>query len=469
MDKKVRVRYAPSPTGHLHIGGARTALFNFLFAKHNNGDFIVRIEDTDIKRNIENGDKSQINNLEWLNIIADESPIRPNKKYAPYNQMNRLDIYEKYVNILLEKGHAYKCFCTSEELEKEKEAQEKRGIKSFRYSKKCLTKQDQNKPYSIRIKIPENKTYSWDDLVRGKVSIESEDIGDYVIVKTNKIPTYNFAVVVDDIEMEISHVLRGEEHISNTPKQLAIYEALGKESPIFGHMTLITNEEGKKLSKRDESIMQFIEQYKNKGYLPEAIFNFLSLLGWSPEGEEEIFSTEELIKIFDVKRLSKSPSMFDKNKLTWINNRYIKSMSDEDYLKLVLPFMEKAYGQQEENNKIAMLYKNQLSYGEEIIELSKIFLETDFSITEESKEFLKENPSQDILDNLIIQIEESKQLDIEEISTIIMNIKETTNKKGKQLFMPIRIFFTGQMHGPDLKETIKILGKEKLLLKLKSR
>jgi len=464
---KVRVRYAPSPTGNLHIGGARTALFNYLFAKHNKGTFIIRTEDTDTKRNIEGGEKSQIENLEWLGIIADESPLKPNAKYGKYRQSERRDTYDKYVKILLEKKLAYKCYCTSEELEKEKEEQVKKGLHTYRYSKKCSNLEDQDKPYSIRLKLPDNKDYKWNDIVRGDVSFNSNDIGDFVIVKTNGMPTYNFAVVIDDILMEITHVLRGEEHVSNTPKQLAIFEMLEQEPPLFGHMTLITNHDGKKLSKRDETIMQFVEQYKDSGYLPEAMLNFLTLLGWSPEGEKEIFTKEEIIKIFDIKRLSKSPSTFDKPKLIWVNNRYIKDLSEEDYLKMIIPFIENEYGKNKTNNEVALLYKQQISYSKEIIELSELFFKDKYTVDKEAKEFLKENKSDDVKKEFLNEMEKSKKLDIETIATMIKSVGATTEKKGKLLFMPIRIFVSGQTHGPDLKQTILLLGKDKIIKNLK--
>ena len=349
MTKPVRVRYAPSPTGFLHIGGARTALFNYLYAKHHGGTFVVRIEDTDIERNVEGGEASQLDNLRWLGITPDES-IDIGGPYAPYRQMERLDIYKEHAEKLLAEGKAYKCFCSSEELEASREAQKANGVAAPTYDGKCrhLTaeevaeKEAAGMQYTIRMRVPEGVTYKFTDLVRGDVSFESKDIGDWVLVKANGIPTYNYAVVLDDHFMEITHVFRGEEHLSNTPKQMMIFDAFGWEYPRFGHMTLIVNEERKKLSKRDESIIQFITQYKDLGYLPEAMFNFFGLLGWSPEGEEEIFTHEEFIKLFDEKRLSKSPSMFDKTKLTWMNNQYIKQLPLEDVVALALPHLQKA-------------------------------------------------------------------------------------------------------------------------------
>lgn len=292
MGNEVRVRYAPSPTGHLHIGGARTALFNYLYARHFNGKFIIRIEDTDIKRNVEGGEYNQLEYLKWLGIEWDES-IDVGGEYGPYRQTERLDIYEKYWRELLDKGLAYKCYCTEEELERSREEQMARG-EAPKYSGRCrhLTDEERKrfeaegrKP-TIRFRVPEGKVYAFDDMVKGRVSFDSDGIGDFVIVKQNGIPTYNFAVTIDDHLMKISHVLRGEEHISNTPKQLMLYEAFGWEAPVFAHMTLIVGENRKKLSKRDESVIQFVEQYRDLGYLPEALLNFIALLGWSPEGEE---------------------------------------------------------------------------------------------------------------------------------------------------------------------------------------
>ena len=295
MGNEIRVRYAPSPTGHLHIGNARTAIFNYLFARHENGKFIIRVEDTDQKRNVVGGEESQLKFLKWLGVDWDES-VDIGGEYGPYRQMDRLNLYEKHWQELLDKGLAYKCYCTEEELEKSREEQLARG-EMPRYTGKCrhLTSEErerleaEGRQPSVRFMVPAHKTYTFDDVVKGRVSFESDGIGDFVIVKKDGIPTYNFAVAIDDHLMEISHVLRGEDHISNTPKQMMVYEAFGWDAPTFAHMTLIVNEQRKKLSKRDESIVQFIEQYADLGYLPEALFNYISFLGWSPKGEENLY------------------------------------------------------------------------------------------------------------------------------------------------------------------------------------
>lgn len=470
----IRVRYAPSPTGHLHIGNARTALFNYLFARNQKGQFIIRIEDTDQKRNIVGGEESQLKYLKWLGMDWDES-VDVGGEYGPYRQSERLDIYKKYYEDLLEKGLAYKCYCTEEELEKEREEQIARG-EAPRYSGKCrhLTKEDQarleaegRKP-SIRFRVPAGKVYRFNDIVKGEVSFASEDIGDFVIVKKDGMPLYNFAVAIDDHLMKISHVLRGDDHISNTPKQLMIYEAFGWEPPTFGHMTLIVNENHKKLSKRDESIIQFIEQYEALGYLPEALFNFIALLGWSPVGEEEIFSKEELIEIFDPARLSKSPAVFDRQKLIWMNNQYMKKLPVEKVVELALPHLVSA-GRVPENpsteqlemvNKLVALYQEQMSYGAEIVSLSELFFKEEISYDETGKAILSEEQVPEVLRAFLQELEDLEPFEAAEIKAAIKRVQKATGQKGKKLFMPIRVAVTGQEHGPELPNTIELIGKE---------
>lgn len=478
MTQEVRVRYAPSPTGQLHIGGARTALFNYLFARHYDGKFIIRIEDTDTERNIESGELSQLENLTWLGIQHDES-VDVGGDYGPYRQTERLDLYTKYADDMMEKGHAYKCFCTPEELEAKREAQRASGIAAPMYDGTCrhLTaeetaeKEASGMPYSIRMRVPDNITYTVQDLVRGAVAFESKDIGDWVMVKTNGIPTYNFAVVIDDHLMKITHVFRGEEHLTNTPKQLMVFDVFGWEHPQFGHMTLIVNEDRKKLSKRDESIIQFISQYKDLGYLPEAMFNFFALLGWSPGGEEEIFSHDELIKLFDESRLSKSPSMFDTNKLTWMNNQYIKKLSLEEVIELTLPHLQAAGlvpNEMSDTEKdwvhdLIALYQDQLSFGAEIVELSAQFFRDHVEYDEKATEILEGEQVPEVMASLKKQLEELDVFDAPSIKAAIKAVQKETGHKGKNLFMPVRVVTTGQTSGPELPDAIALIGKEKIL------
>lgn len=482
MSNDIRVRYAPSPTGHLHIGNARTALFNYLYARNKGGKFIIRIEDTDKKRNIEGGEESQLKYLKWLGIDWDES-IDKDGGFGPYRQSERNDIYEQYYKELLDKGLAYKCYCTSEELEAEREAQsDSKQIAG--YSGKCyhLSAEEREKleaegrEPSIRIHVPEGKVYAFDDMVKGQVSFESDGIGgDFVIVKRDGTPTYNFAVAVDDHLMKISHVLRGDDHISNTPKQLLIYEGLGWEPPIFGHMTLIVNESRKKLSKRDESIIQFIEQYEELGYLPNALFNFIALLGWSPSGEEEIYSQEELISVFDAERLSKSPALFDKQKLAWMNNQYIKKVDLETLVEISLPHLVKSGRVSASMNEeelqwakdLIALYQEQMSYGAEIVELSGLFFKDEVDMDDEAKEVLADEVVPTVLAAFLQEVEASEEFTADTVKASIKAVQKGTGQKGKKLFMPIRVATTGQTHGPDLPKAIALLGRVKVMNRLK--
>ena len=474
MTKEVRVRYAPSPTGHLHIGNARTALFNYLYARSKGGKFIIRIEDTDGARNIEGGEDSQLKYLKWLGLNWDEG-VDVGGDFGPYRQSERNDLYKKHYDELLEKDLAYKCYCTPEELEAEREAQTAKH-EMPRYGGKCrhlsteerAAREAEGREPSIRFAVPRGKTYTFNDIVKDNVSFESDGIGDFVIVKKDGIPTYNFAVAVDDHYMEITHVLRGDDHISNTPRQQMIYESFGWEIPSFGHMTLIVNESGKKLSKRDEAIIQFIEQYEELGYLPEALFNFIVLLGWSPEGEDELFSKEELVSIFDEARLSKSPAAFDKNKLTWMNNQYIKQLSLDAVIELALPHLQKSGSlpaqlsteQQAWAHDLIALYQGQLSYGAEIVELTAQFFKDDIEYNEQSQEVLAGEQVPEVMASLAGKFGELETFDAASIKAAIKAVQKETGHKGRNLFMPIRVVTTGETSGPELPAAIALIGKE---------
>ncbi|WP_214627406.1 glutamate--tRNA ligase [Paenibacillus agaridevorans] len=484
MTTEVRVRYAPSPTGHLHIGNARTALFNYLFARNLGGKFIIRIEDTDVKRNVAGGEENQLTYLKWLGINWDES-IDVGGGYGPYRQTERLDLYREYWQELLDKGLAYRCYCTEEELEQEREEQQARG-ETPRYSgrHRNLTADQQaafeaeGRVASIRFRVPEGRSYTFDDMVKGAITFDTAEMGDFVIVKKDGIPTYNFAVVLDDHLMKISHVLRGEDHISNTPRQLMIYEAFGWEPPIFAHMTLIVNESRKKLSKRDESIIQFIEQYDDLGYLPEAMFNFIALLGWSPEGEQEMFTREELVNAFDADRLSKSPAVFDTQKLSWMNNEYIKKADLERIVDLCLPHLKKAGcipdaldGEGREwVTALVALHQDKLRCASDIVPVTELFFREEVADEEEATAVLAEEQVPAVLSAFLGLLEsDAAAFSADGIKDMIKTVQKETGHKGKALFMPIRAALTGQTHGPDLNQSIVLLGKPKVLARLKER
>lgn len=483
VTEEVRVRYAPSPTGFLHIGNARTAIFNYLFARHAGGKFVIRIEDTDQKRNVEGGEESQLKFLKWLGLEWDES-VDIGGAYGPYRQMERLDIYKTYYQELLDKGLAYKCYCTPEELKEERDQQMAHG-QTPGYSGKCrhLTAEQiaafeaEGRQPTLRFRVPDNETIAFDDMVKGHVTFHSSDVTDFVIVKQNGVPTYNFAVVVDDHLMKMTHVLRGEEHISNTPKQIMLFHAFGWKEPTFAHMTLIVNENHKKLSKRDNSIVQFIEQYKNMGFLPEALFNFITLLGWSPKGEEEIFSRDQFIELFDAQRLSKSPAMFDKNKLEWMNGQYITKMTDDAYLAMTIPYLVDAGllpkqmtdAQQAWARRVVLLYKEQLHYGAEIVQLSDMFfnktvLKTE--LTKDEEKILAGEQANDVLAAFNRELKGLTEWTAEAIAPLIKLVQKETKQRGWKLYMPIRVIATGSQHGPELPEALELLGRDLVIKRM---
>jgi len=477
---QVRTRFAPSPTGHLHIGSARSALFSYLFAKHHNGAFIIRIEDTDQSRNVENAEEKLLTSLKWLGIDWDES-VDIGGSYAPYRSMDRLNIYQKYTNILLEAGQAYYCYCTPEEIESERQAALDKG-ETPKYSGRCrhLTAEQKaafgtaGRIPSIRFRVPEDQIIQVQDHVRGLVEFDSNGIGDFVIVRPDGIPTYNFAVTIDDQMMEITHVIRGEEHLSNTPRQIVIYNALNFTAPEFAHVSLILNPDRKKMSKRDEAIIQFVEQYQDLGFLPEAIVNFVALLGWSPESEEEIFSKEQLIEQFSLDRVAKSPAVFDIKKLYWMNNNYIKKAPLERIVNLCLPHLQRSgflpenlsADQKEWSQLMIGLYLEKLNYGAEIVELTKIFFEEDLELGDEERGILAEAHIPTVFKEFIQQLNSNEEFSPEVINQSLKAVQKETGFKGKQLFMPVRIAATGLQHGPDLLTSLYLLGKDKVLKRL---
>lgn len=467
---RVRARYAPSPTGYFHVGGARTALFNYLYVKHVGGDFILRIEDTDTERNVEGGIESQINNLEWMGIKIDESVKNPGK-FGPYQQTQKLKRYQELAYKLLEEGKAYRCFCTKEELDKNRDLAKAEG-QTPKYNRHCLfltkeeiqAKLDAKIPFTIRLKIDDNIQYEWDDMIRGKISVPTSALTDPVILKSNGIPMYNFGVVVDDHDMQITHVLRGEEHISNTPYQIAIKNALGwKDDPIvYGHLSVIINESGKKLSKRDKTLKQFIQDYQEMGFIPEAIVNFLALLGWSPSNNKEIMSLDEMIQNFDIKKVSKAPTFFDFNKMLWVGNKYFIAMDEAKYLEFIQKFITIDFGKfANRKNDILLLYKKQIQYA---AQLNDLITSTFLKPIDESKEF-KEKLSNDKWQKTLHAFADclnkaSDNISYDDAKALINQTKALSGNNGPDLYMPIRLAATSLEHGPELNKIISILGKE---------
>lgn len=483
MANNIRVRYAPSPTGHLHIGNARTALFNYLFARHYKGKFIIRIEDTDTKRNIADGERSQLDNLKWMGLDWDEGPDIGGD-YGPYRQSERKDIYQKYIDELLEKGLAYKSYETEEQLQAKREEQRAtHQMPHYVYEYAGMTEEEIKKSQAeaeakglkpvIRFRVPVGKTYEWDDMVKGHLSFESKTVGgDFVIQKRDGMPTYNFAVVIDDHLMKISHVFRGDDHVSNTPKQLMIYEALGWQPPKFGHMALIINNEtGKKLSKRDESVLQFIEQYRDLGYLPEAMNNFIILLGWSPKGEDEIYSLKQFVKMYDEKRLSKSPAAFDRKKLAWINNQYMKNVDADRVFDIAMPQLLEAglinkhadAEKMEWMRRCVELFKREISYAHQIIDYVKPFVKGPKDIDEAGQKELADPSAITVLSEFRKRIAALDYMDATNVLRTIKSIQKDTGIRGRKLWMPIRVAVTHETVGPELPESVELFGQKTTL------
>jgi len=475
----VRVRFAPSPTGFMHVGNARTALFNYLFARHNNGKLILRIEDTDTERHSEEAVKVIYEALNWMGIKWDEGPD-VGGNYGPYRQSQRLDIYKEYIEKLKEKGLVYECFCTQEELEAMRQEQLKRG-EPPRYTGKCrhLTEEQKKKFLEegrkpvLRFKVPEDRTVIFEDLIKGKISINSRQLGgDFVIVRSNGMPVYNFVVVIDDALMEITHVIRGEDHISNTPKQILLYEALGFKTPKFAHLPMILGKDRSKLSKRHGSTS--VKEFKEKGYLPEAFTNFLALLGWYPKDGKEILSMEELIERFDIKDVNSAPAVFDTTKLNWMNQVYIRNYPIEKLTDLIIPYLEKA-GYDISNfdrkwlEKVVEITREYFTVLSDAPTYMEVFLKDEFEFEDKAINFLKESESRLKVVKELLELLENYNGEItqETFKETVKQVGKNLKVKGKELFMPIRIALTGKMSGVEVPILAEVLGKDRVIKRLK--
>ncbi len=471
---KVRTRFAPSPTGFMHIGNLRTAIFEYLLARHYNGDYILRIEDTDQTRKVEGAVDFIYNTLRLCNITIDEGPNNEGN-YGPYVQSERKDIYKKYALELVEKGKAYYCFCTEEELEEMREACGERK-KPFLYDGRCSRlsreeieeKLNNGVPYVIRQKMPKYGHTEIEDVVYGKIKIDNSVLDDQILLKSDGFPTYNFANVIDDHLMGITHVIRGKEYLDQTAKYNLLYEAFGWEKPTYIHVAMVLGEDGTKLSKRNGDA-SFMDLY-NEGYLPQAIVNYLVLLGWSPADNREIFTMDELISCFDESRINKSSSQYDVKKLNWFNAHYIKQLSLDELKNITLPHLSAAYDLSDKSSewidKLLTIYQDHLSYGKEIVSLTDMFFKSDISLDDECSQFMLQDGVENTLSVFKQEISNVSDWTVENISTAINNTKFNSGSKGKMLYMPIRIKTTGQMHGPELPDTLYLLGKNVVLERL---
>ncbi len=459
----VRVRFAPSPTGYLHIGGARTAIYNYLYAKANKGTFVLRIEDTDTERSKREYEESQIKDLKWLGLTYDEGPDNPGE-YGPYRQSERTEIYQKYANQLIDENKAFHCFCTDEQLDAKREeaiAQER----SPHYDGTCrnISKEDALKRIesgekaTIRFKVP-MKSYSLVDEVRGKVEFPEDMVGDFVIMRSNGLPVYNYCCVVDDWLMKITHVIRAEDHLPNTLRQLMIYEAFDATPPIFAHASLLVGHDRQKLSKRHGATS--VNAYTADSYLPEALANYLCLLGWSHPDEENIFKLSDIENIFTSKRFSKAAALYDIEKLKWCNAQHLRSLDTKTLIKRSAEFIDKDSPYHEMNDewkaRFVELYKEKIDlfsqfnekvsevFGDEIEKTQELLEILSWETTGQIRTYLNEQ-----IDSLISNSNEFATE--EDIGNWINHVKKEMKIKGKPLFMGVRSNLTGKDHGPDLK------------------
>lgn len=471
--KPVRVRIAPSPTGYLHLGTVRAALFNYLYAKKENGVFIVRIEDTDVERSLPIYEEGIIRGLKALNLTWDEGPD-VGGQYGPYRQSERAEIYKTYIEKLLNEKKAYRCFCSKEEIEEEKKALLSQGLFP-RYSGRCrlLSDQDiktyesQNRSSVIRLRVPSNINIEFQDSIRGTISVNSDTIGDIVIAKNITTPLYNLAVVIDDYQMKISHVIRGEDHISNTPKQLLIARALGFESPKYAHLPLVLSPDRSKMSKR--KMETSFDQYLLDGYLPEAIINFLVLLGWHPDGDQEILTIDEMIKQFSLKRVQKSGGVFNSDRLDWFNQQYIKKLPIDQLVERIEKYIPDEWKTQEDILKKALaVEQDRLTTLSQFKDIATFF----FSIGKYQSQLLQWQSMSlpDVLKNLtliksdILKWDENIFKSAENIEKALMPLA-TSVGRGECLW-PLRVALSGLRNSPGPFEIMFVLGKEESLKRI---
>jgi nondiscriminating glutamyl-tRNA synthetase len=469
MNKPVRIRFAPSPTGYLHVGGARTAIFNWLYARKHNGTFVLRIEDTDVSRSTQESERALLEDLRWLGLDWDEGPDTGGP-HQPYRQSQRLAVYDDTVNRLIQEGIAYPCFCSEEELEaKRQAAQAKNEAPHYDGTCRDLTPEDiaakrrAKLPEVIRFKVPEGSV-TIHDLIRGDIEMDTSMVGDFIIRRSNGLPTYNFAAVVDDHSMEITHVLRGEEHLPNTLRQILLYRAMRVEPPRFGHLPLILGEDRSKLSKRHGA--SSVGELRSTGFLPTGVFNYLVLLGWSHPKEKEVLSIDELIGDFTLKRVNKSAAIFDKTKLKWMNGMHIRRQDAAELFPAGDPYFPdniRAAYTEEQRRDIFHLLHERIDTLADLEEQARIFLKPPL-IDGEAKECLSVGTSQRVVAELKNELERlDKPLTPELFKSTIKTVGDRAKARGKELYFPVRAAVTGSVHGPDIARVTAIKGRDEVI------
>jgi nondiscriminating glutamyl-tRNA synthetase len=435
----IRVRFAPSPTGHLHVGGARTAIFNWLFARHHAGTFLIRVEDTDQARSTLESEQMVLDDLRWLGLNWDEGPDTGGP-HAPYRQSERVELYHRVAHDLIDRGVTYRCYCSEEELEAKRKQAEAEG-RPPHYDLTCwLNRRTDDAPHAIRFHVPDDGDVTIDDQIRGEVTWRKESLGDFIVIRTDGLPTYNFCVVVDDHDMEITDVIRAEEHLTNTHRQVLIYRALGWDVPRFAHVSLILGQDRTKLSKRHGATS--VSAYAEQGYLPDAMVNYLTLLGWSSPDGLDVFTREYAIEKFALDRVNAAPAVFDPQKLDWLNGQYIHAMSATELAPLVRPFFDAPW--LEEGIDVVKTSVHRLT---EFAEALRFVLEytppaVERAFAEQVAEELRANGT---------------PTDEASYKAMVERLKVTTGTKGKGLFMPLRLALTGLDHGPELVRSIPLL------------
>lgn len=475
MNPPVRVRFAPSPTGLLHIGNARTALFNYLFSKHHGGTFILRIEDTDLERSTEESLHHIIEDLQWMGLHWDEGPDREGPD-GPYRQSQRVALYRDYADRLLREGKVYKCFCPPERLEALRKQQLSKG-KMPRYDGKCrsLTPEETSRMESaglrpvLRFRV-EGSPIVFEDLVHGRMSFAPEGIGDFIIFRSDETVAYNFACVIDDHFMHITHVIRGEDHLSNTPRQILVYRTLGWEPPSFAHHPLILGTDRSPLSKRHGATA--VSQYREEGFLPEALLNYLVLLGWTSPSGEEVMPLESMAKEFSLENLSRNAPIHSRKKLEWLNSHYIRSRESGELLEMLTPLFRKT-GLRIEGidqrylKQVASVMKENLVVLSQAEEYLGIFFDEKFAFEEGAKALLSDARHRDTLRSIIPVLETFGEITPEAWHSLYAQLEEKTGKKGKDLLAPFRAGVTGKTRGPELAKTLPLIGKERIIKRLK--
>ncbi len=466
-DKKVRVRFAPSPTGSLHMGVARTALFNWLFARGQGGTYVLRVEDTDRERSTIESETAMLENLIWLGLDWDEGPDGGGC-HGPYRQSERLEFYNAKADKLVSEGKAYPCFCSDEDLAAKRERAEAEktapiydgtcaGIDPAEAAERAATE-----AHTIRFRVPDREVVV-EDLVRGQVTFPPGTVGDFILLRADGMPVYNFACVVDDGLMEISHVLRGEDHLPNTLRQVMLYEALGMPVPAFGHLSMILGEDKQKLSKRHGAVS--VEAYREQGYQAEALINYLALLGWNPGDERENMSRDELVEAFDISRVNKSPAVFDRAKLDWLAGVKIREGKPEDLLEAARPFLP---GESDERIlKMIAAVQDHLHYAAELPREVELLKGSAPEPDDEAQSWI--DGAAELYEALAAEIESAGgDFDAAAFKAAMKPAGKAAGRKGKELFMPVRAKITGRVHGPDLSAVAEILGREEVLARLRS-